>query len=165
MAISTVPKTKHDGTLTIYDNASAHSVEIAYENGDFNMSVPGRANTIILDRGEFPATPSVRNGDDQPITCTFTAYVRDISDASYITVEEILLNAGYFASTWVSTLGANAEKKTVKCVWTIEGTDHGDASDHTVTLAYCLVSGSIQEGDPNVLTMNLIDLEVYPTCT
>jgi hypothetical protein len=34
-------------------------------------------------------------------------------------------------------------------LWTIEGTDAGDASDHTVSLSDCHLKIDAKEGDPN----------------
>lgn len=165
MAISTVVKTKRDGTLTIADNAGAHSLTVAFEAGDFKLNIPGRTVNLFLDRGAIGSPPAIRYGDDQPMTGSFTAQLRDLSDASYITLEEILTNSGYFASTWVSTMGSTGEVKTVKCTWTIEGTDHGDSADHTIALAYCYVTGSLGDGDPSSIEVSFTDFELYPTVT
>ena len=70
MAYSTIVKTKRDGTLVITDGTN--SVTVAYEAGDLSLDIPGPTVNLFLDRGQFGSTPSIRYGDDQPITGTFT---------------------------------------------------------------------------------------------
>lgn len=167
MAISTIVKTKHDGSITISDGTSVTplTLTVEYEAGDFNLSIPGPSVSNFLDRGKFGSTPSLRYGDDAPMTFSFTANLRDISDASYMTLESIIANSGTFASTWVSRGGANAEVKTVKVLWTIEGTAHGDSADHTITLDHCVLTGSLQEGDPNTISISGTCYQVWPSVT
>ena len=172
MAISTVVKTRRDGTLTISDAAGAHTLTVAYEAGDFSLSVPGPTVNNFLDRGEIGSAPSLRYGDDAPMTFSFTAQLRDISDATYITLESIILNSGQFASTWVST-NANTEGgatatatrlKTVTLLWTIEGTERGDTADHSISLPFSILNGSLSEGDPNSISISGTSYAVWPVC-
>lgn len=165
MAISTIVKTKRDGTITITDGG-ANTFTVAYEAGDLNISIPGAAANNFLDRGQITATPSVRYGDDQPVTGSFTAYLRDLSDAAYETLTEIICQTGHVGTTWVSTLGASAEVFTCKITWTIEGSDHGGGeTDHVCVLNHCYVTGSLAEGDPNTVSLDFTSFSVYPTLT
>lgn len=175
MAISTVVKTKRDGTLTISDAASAHSLTVAYEQGDFNLTIPGPTVNNFLDRGEIGAAPSLRYGDDAPMTFSFSAQLRDLADASYITLESIITNSGYFASTWVSTNSntdgdsgttyttTTSRLKTVTVLLTIEGTNRGDSTDHTISLPMCIITGSIAEGDPDTISISGTSYAPWPT--
>ena len=163
MAISTIVKTKRDGTLVLKDNAAANTLTVAYEAGDLSISIPGPAVISPLDRGSLGSPPSLRYSDDQPITGTFTAYLRDLSDAAYATLEEVILQSGEVGASWVSTMGANGEVFTLDLEWTVEGTDHGDASDHVLTLPYCVVTGSLSEGDPNQISISFTSYSVYPS--
>jgi len=164
VAISTIVKNKRDGSLVFADNAAAHSLTIDYENGDFNLTVPGYTVSNYLDRGSIK--PSIRHVDEQPCTFTFTAHMRDVTDASYITLEELILGpSGYAGSTWVSTMGANGEVFTTTCTWTIEGTDHGDASDHVIALNFCYLTGSLGDGDPNTISISGTAYDLFPTVT
>lgn len=166
MAISQIVKTLRDGTLTLKDNGGSNSCVIAYEEGTLQLDIPGPTINHYPDRGAIDGSaPSLRKGDDQPMSGSFTAYMRDVSDASYITLESILTNSGYYASTWVSTLGANAEVKTLTLQWDVEGTNHGDASDHQIQCLFCVVTGSIQEGHPNVVTVNFTSWDSFPSVT
>lgn len=179
MGISSVVKTKRDGELTFGALsggafnlatgallAGAKSLTVAYEAGDFNLSIPGPAVSSFLDRGQFTSPPSVRYGDDQPMTWSFTAHLRDLSDAAYATLEEILLQSGYVGANWESTLGAAAGCAEVFAIglrWKILGTTHCDASDHMIILQYNTITGSLAEGDPNTISLSGTDYEVYPS--
>ena len=165
MPISTIVKTKRDGTLTFADSGGANSLTVAFEAGDFTVDIPQESVDHYLDRGVIGATPSLRNADDNPMTGSFTAYLRDLSDAAYATLEEILLQSGFVGSTWVSTMGANGEVFTLTMTWTIEGTDHGDASDHVLSLPFCVVRGSLSEGQPNMINLTFTSYAVRPTPT
>lgn len=165
MAISSIVKNKRDGTLTIKDNGGANTLVVAFEAGDFQLQIPGPTVSSYMDRGVLGATPSLRYVDDQPMTGSFTAYLRDISDAAYATLEEILCQTGFVASTWVSTMGASGEVKTYTAQWDIEGTNHGDASDHQIICQFCVFSGSLQEGDPGQISMSFTAYDLYPSVT
>ena len=163
MAISTVVKTKRDGKLTLKDNGGANTLEVAYEAGDFNLTIPGPAVVNNLDRGKFGANPSLRYSDDQAMTATFSAMLRDLSDAAYATLEEVIMQSGLVGSGWVSTGGANAEVFTLDVTFDIEGTGHGDANDHSLTLPNCVVTGSIAEGDPDTISISITSYSNFPT--
>ena len=165
MAISTIVKTKRDGSLVFSDKDAGSSFTVAYEAGDLSITIPGRGANNYLDRGSITATPSIRYSDDAPVTGSFTAYLRDMSDGSYATLMEIMCQTGQVGSSWNSTLGNNAEVFTVKLTWTVEGTDHGDSSDHVCAMDHCYVTGSVSEGDPDTLSLNFTSYEVYPTLT
>jgi hypothetical protein len=160
--ISTILKTKRDGTLTISDG-SGKSLVVKYENGSFALNVPKAALISTLDRGELGDPPSLRKGDDQPMSGTFTAYLRDVSDDTYITLEEICLDTGYYDTTWVSTLGVGAEVKTLTLQWDIAGIIHGDPTDHRVILPFLHLTGSLTEGDPSTLAMAYTSYAVKPS--
>jgi len=163
MAISTIVKTKRDGTLTFEDNGAANTLTVAFEAGDFTLNIPEEAVSLFLDRGVITSPPAIRYGDDQPMTGSFTAYLRDLSDAAYATLEELLLQSGDVGSNWVSTMGANGEVFSLTLRWTIDGVSHGDASNHVITVPYCHVSGSLSEGDPDTVSISFTSYAVRPT--
>jgi len=163
MAESTIVKTKRDGTIKFKDDADVNIYTVAYEAGDLSVSIPGPTVISPLDRGQFGDPPSLRYSDDAAITGTFTAYLRDLTDDGYATLEEIILQSGDVANNWVSTMGSDAEVFTVTLEWTIEGTDHGDASDHVMTLPYCVVTGSLSEGDPNQVSISFTSYSNFPS--
>ena len=164
MAESTIVKTKRDGTISFADLGASNTYTVAYEAGDLTIDIPGPTVTNSLDRGIMGATPSLRYGDDQPMTGSFTAQLRDISDATDQTLFELIAKSGAIGG-WTSTLGANAEVAAVTLTFQIEGTDHGDAADHTVVCNHCVVTGGISEGDPSTISISFTSYDLYPTCT
>ena len=165
MPESTIVKTKRDGTLTIADNAGANTFTVAFESGDLSLTIPGPGVGLFLDRGVITSPPAIRYTDDAPITGTFSAYLRDFSDAAYATLMEIISQSGEVASTWVSTMGANGEVQTYTLSWLVEGTDHGDVSDHLCVLDHCAFTGSVSEGDPDSISLSFTSYALYPTLT
>lgn len=169
MAESSIVKTKRDGTLVIADNAGANSLTIAFEAGDLSLTIPGPTVSNYLDRGRFSSPPSLRYIDDQPITGTFTAYLRSFGDDAdpdaVAVLAEIIAQQGFVASDWVSTLGVNGEVQCYTLTWTVEGTDHGDDHDHVLELQYVVFTGSISEGDPDQISISFTSHSLYPTLT
>ena len=165
MAESTIVKTKRDGTISFADLGASNSYTVAYEAGDLSIDIPGPTITSSLDRGIMAATPSLRYGDDQPMTGSFTAQLRDISDATDQTLFELIAKSGAIGG-WTSTLGANAEVAAVTLTFTIEGSDHGDSGgDHIIVCNHCVVTGGISEGDPSTISISFTSYDLYPTCT
>ena len=163
MAESTIVKTKRDGTIKFSDNGAANEYTVSYEAGDLSVAIPGPSVISPLDRGSLGSPPSLRYSDDAPITGNFTAMLRDLGDATYTTLSEIITQTGDVGDNWVSTMGADGEVFTLDLEWTIEGTDHGDASDHVLTLSHCVVSGSLSEGDPDQISISFTSYSVYPS--
>lgn len=156
MAESTVLRTKRDGEIVIMDSAGAHSYTISYEPGDFSYDVPGNGIVSALDRGSIGSTPSIRYGDEQPMTFSFTATLRDLGDASkaYATLLDIchIYDGGYVDNTWVSTLGINSDVVTWTVAFTVDGSAFGE-SDKTITFPYCVLTASVSEGDPDTVSV------------
>lgn len=164
MAESLIVKTKRDGTITFKDGTTPTPLEytIAFEAGDINIAIPGRTVNLFLDRGVMTDPPSIRYGDDQPMTGTFTAQFRDANDAAVATLTDFLTQTGFYDSDWISRGGANAEVKTVQVVWEIEGVDHGDPGEHTISCDHCYITGSVADGDPVSLSISFTSYDLYP---
>jgi hypothetical protein len=161
MPESLILKTKRDGVLKLSDNAAANSYTVSYEAGDLSIAVPGPTVISPLDRGSLGSPPSLRYSDDAPITGSFTAYLRDLTDNGFATLSEIILQTGDVGNNWVSTMGADAEVFTLDLEWTIAGP--GAEADHVLTLPYCVVTGSISEGDPDQISISFTSYSVYPS--
>jgi len=161
MAISSVVKTKRDGVLVLKDNAAANTLTVAFEAGDLNLSIPGPSVISPLDRGSFSSPLTLRYSDDAPITGSFTAYLRDLTDNGYSTLSEVILQTGDVGNNWVSTMGADAEVFTLDLEWTITGP--GAEADHVLTLPFCVVTGSLSEGDPDQISISFTSYSVYPS--
>jgi hypothetical protein len=149
MAQSTVIKNFRDGTLLFADNTGTPiTLPIVYEAGDFsidNLNEGLVETTAYLDRGEFA---TLRKTNRVFPSFSFTAHMTDISDATDKLLYDLARKTGAFASA-VSTLGANADAMTYKLTFTVEGTNFGDAADHTMVLNDCRITLSLSEGDPN----------------
>jgi|APGre2960657373_1045057.scaffolds.fasta_scaffold54600_3 hypothetical protein len=155
MPISSVVKNFANGTLTLSDDTGTPiTVTVQYEAGDFALSgvMQGQKEVAMyLDRGAFG---SLRKTNFTPATFSFTAHMTDISDGTNKTLPDAVNKTGAFAAG-VSTLGAGADVPwTLDLLWTIEGTDSGDASDHTVTMTDCHLKIDMSEGDPNSFSIS-----------
>jgi len=175
MTESTIVKTKIDGTLTLASQSTAggggfvsagtvasgaSSYVVAYEAGDFSMSVPGVQGAVnnFLDRGKITSPASIRLGDQAPITFSFSAYFRQITDSGADTLMDILNQDGNISGNWTSTSSTSIGADDAE-VWTVDLklhiTNPGDATDtHFVVLSQCALNYSIAEGDPNTITIN-----------
>lgn len=167
MALSSVVKNFRDGVLLFQDGTGTPlDITVQYENGDFSLSgmtgvdgTPAYEHTVYLDRGEYFAG-GVRKTNRTFPTFSFTAHFTELSDATNETLTDFICKTGSFAAA-VSTLGANADVHAIKLTWTIEGTEHGDATDHVCVLNDCVINDlSISEGDPNTISISGI---VYGT--
>lgn len=152
MPISSKPKNHRDGTITLSDGSgSPITLTVQYEAGDFSIDNVMQSQTEVetyLDRGSFH---NVRKTNFAPATFTFTATMTDLSDATNQCLWDAVNKKGAFASgvsrgdtdVWLLLVGL-----------TIEGTDFGDAADHTLTLDKCHMTIAFAEGSPNTFTIN-----------
>jgi hypothetical protein len=152
--ISSVVKNFRDGTITIRDGTGTPlDIVVQYEGGDFSATGFNQGNyekNVYLDRGEFG---SLRKTNRTFPTFTFSAYMTDLSDGTNENLWDMINKSGAFASA-VSTLGASADVYTLEVILAVEGTNYGDASDHTLTLDDCVLSIDFAEGDPNKFTVS-----------
>mgnify|MGYP006966871290 CR=1 FL=1 len=151
MPESTTLKNFRDGTILIEDaTATPLNYTVAYEAGDFSYDIGKDEIAVYRDRG---AIASVRKTNDGTPSGSFSVHFRDLTDGTVETLTDILDAAGAFAAG-VSTLGATADVYCVKLTFTVEGTDHGDASDHVITFDDCYCTWSFSEGDPNAVSVS-----------
>lgn len=168
MAESTIIRTKRDGQILIADSGAAHSYTVAYEPGNFSFDIPDQTILNFLDRGAMPTTPSIRLGDDQPMTFTFSAYMRDIADIAgtptYATLLDLItiFASGYVDSTWTSTIGAASDATTWTVSFTVDGSAFGE-SDKTLTFAFSILRGKGSEGDGNMIEVAGTSYKRIPT--
>lgn len=161
MAESVIVKHLRDGTLTYA--VGANSYVFAFEQGNFQLQVPGPSVALYLDRGRITDPPSIRYNEDQPMNGSFSVYFRDVTDAAYVTAMEFLLKTGQYASLWGTSMGVGGEVKTGTLTWDIAGTTHNDPSNHTLVLPYSTLSGGAADGNPNLITFNFTSYAVYPS--
>jgi hypothetical protein len=154
--ISSVVKNFRDGTITVSDGTTPTplAVIVQYEAGDFSITGLTQGNletTTYLDRGDLG---SVRSTSRTFPTFSFTCHMTDLSDGTNKTIWDIVnKSAGSAFASAVSTLtGSDVYALTV--VLAVEGTNFGDATDHTLTLSNCRLSIDFSEGDPNSFSLN-----------
>lgn len=152
MAISSKPKNFRDGTITLSDGSgSPITLTVQYEAGDFSIDNVSQSQSEVeayLDRGAFH---NVRKTNFAPATFSFTATMTDLSDATEKCLWDAVNKSGAFSAgvsrgdtdVWLLLVG-----------FTVEGTDFGDAADHTLTLDKCHLTISFAEGSPNTFTLN-----------
>lgn len=128
--------------------------------------MPAEAVNSFLDRGVIGATPSIRYGDEQPMTFGYSAYLRDLGDTAnaYATLPDVLFRyaSRAVATLWTSTMGTNSDVFTVTTNLTLDGSPFGEA-DKTLALPFCVVRGSIQEGDPSTVSVSGTSHAARPT--
>jgi len=166
MPESTVCRVRRDGQIAILDAGGANTYTIAYEPGDFSYDSPQEAVNNLMDRGVIGAAPCVRLGDEQPMTLSFSAYLRDLGDttgAAYATLLDLchVYAAGYVATTWTSTLGVTSDATTWTVTLTLDGASFGEA-DKTLTFNFCSLRASVSEGDPNTISVAGTSYSVRP---
>lgn len=154
MAASEVIKHLYDGSLKLKDGTGTPvELVVPFSVGDLkadNLKQTQRNTAKYETRGVLR---SVRHTSRVYPSGSFTAYIADYSDATSQTVIDFLKKQGAYSAN-VSTLGATAEVYTLDVVLTVEGTDLGDAADHTMTMEDCECTFSLVEGEPNAITVN-----------
>ena len=153
MAYSTAPKVRRDGKITLKDGTGTPvTLEVAYEEGNFSFDQTKSDRIIIRDRGTIG---SVRKGDDQPITGSFTIYMRQFTSASAGSVLDFINKTGsYSANTSVSST-VSTDEYAINIVFEVDGDAVGDDDgDTTATFDTCICTASFAEGDPNQITVN-----------
>jgi hypothetical protein len=143
-----------DGTITIKDGTGTPlSCTIRFDNGDFSidgLKAKLRETNPYQHRGVLS---SVRHTTRTFPTGTFTCSMSEFTSAAANSVSDAVLKNGAFAAA-VSTLGANADVYTLDIQITEEGTNFGDAADHTFTLEDCEISMAYNQGDPNTFSLS-----------
>lgn len=156
MAVSNVVKTTVDGSIILIDNAGTpNTFTVDFEEGDFNFSDDKKERIIMRDRGTIVG---LRAGDASVGSFSFSCLMRDFTDASGLTICDVIDKTGAAAS-WVSTGTAGYEQYLIDLKVKIEGTSHGDTGDHNLILEKCYLTWGFGESKDG----NKIDVtgEVY----
>lgn len=141
---STVVKTSRDGTLTLKYGSDTYTV--AYEDGDIQIVPPRYATVWVYDRGDIAGE---RKGQQQPGSISGSMKFRSFTDTrtsggnalTFIDFVEKTANAAAFTSTG----GTGYEETMCDFTYTAEGTNHGDAADHTMTATKVKIVWEFQE--------------------
>lgn len=154
MAYSTAPKVRRDGKITLKDGTTptAVSLVVAYEEGNFSFDQTKSDRIVIRDRGTIG---SVRKGDDQPITGSFTIYMRQFTSASAGSVLDFINKTGSYSSNVSSDSTVSTDEYAINIEFEVDGDAVGDDDgDTTATFDTCICTASFAEGDPNQITVN-----------
>lgn len=145
---STVVKHFTDGTIEFADGTGTPvTLTLPLGIGDFSASGFQESQQDVNVYQSRGVLRSLRKGAKNFVSGSFSAMLADISDASAgDAIDFVLQQAAYSANT--STLSAS-DVYCVKVTLTIEGTDLGDAADHTIVLDNCVVTFDVSEGEPD----------------
>ena len=160
MATSDTIKTSIDGSIKIIDGTGTpNTFTVDFEDGDFSFSDDKTERIVMRDRG---AIVGLRKGDDAVASFSFSTYMRDFTDASGLTICDVIDQTGA-ASSWATTGGSGFEQYLLNVELECEGTGHSDTGDHQLTLTKVFMSWSFSESKDG----NKIDVtgEVYGTRT
>lgn len=156
MPASEIIKHFTDGSVTVKDGtATAVTLTVPFTAGDVAISgiaadALGRATNAYETRGVLVG---LRRGAREYPTFSMSVMVADLSDSSNTTILDFIRKKGAYAAN-KSTTEAKGDVYTIDIVLTIEGTDLGDATDHTFTLEDVDCRADFSEGEPNTLTIN-----------
>lgn len=154
MAYSTAPKVRRDGKITLKDGTSptAVTLEVAYEEGNFAFDQTKSDRIVIRDRGTIG---SVRKGDDQPISGSFTIYMRQFTSASAGSVLDFINKTGSYSSNASVSSTVATDEYAINIEFEVDGDAVGDDDgDTTATFDTCICTASFSEGDPNTINVS-----------
>lgn len=154
MAYSTAPKVRRDGKITLKDGTSPTPISLVvdYEEGNFSFEQTKADRTIIRDRGTIK---SVRKGDDQPLTGSFTIYMRQFTSATAGSVLDFINKTGSYSANVSSSSTVSTDEYAVNIEFEVDGDAVGDDDgDTTATFDTCICTASFAEGDPNTITVS-----------
>lgn len=130
MAVSTVQKSNVSGSIQLAIGVS--TLDLLYDRGDVAIGpLQARLNSVnaVARRGRFLG---LVHGDRIYPTINFSAWITQFSEATGTgDLIDFVLNKDAY-SALVSLGGANTPY-TFDLSYTVEGTDFGDAADHTFT--------------------------------
>tara|TARA_R100000426_G_scaffold48458_1_gene35888 strand:- start:852 stop:1346 length:495 start_codon:yes stop_codon:yes gene_type:complete len=152
MAYSTIPKVRKDGIITLQDSGGTNTLEISYEEGNFTFDVAKDDQTVIRDRN---AIVTIRKGDEQPITGSFSAYMRQFTDPSETgSILDFINKTGAYSGNVSTGSGVPfVEHYCIDIVYKVEATSL-ESLDHSATLSKAVCTVSFAEGDPSSFSIS-----------
>lgn len=156
MALSTVVKNFRDGSLVIKDATAVTplDVTVTYENGDFSLQGLSEGQKEVTAYQSRGALSSLRYTNQTFPTLSFTAQMTEFSDATNENMLDMVLKQNAFSAAVSTYSTATDAVFTLNLAFTVEGSDHGDSADHSVTLDDVRCTIDFAEGDPNTFTIN-----------
>ena len=154
MAASTIVKTNADGTISIKDGTGTPVVfTSAFSQGDLTVDGITQAQRVVTPYEARGVFKGARLGARAYPSGSFTAMLTDVSDGTDTTLIDFVLRQNAYSGN-ISTGATSGDAYLVTITLTIEGTDHGDAADHTIVLDDCVASVDFSEGDPSSLSIS-----------
>ncbi len=153
MAYSTIPKVRRDGIITLKDGSGGPvTLEVSYEEGNFTFDQTKEDQTVIRDRGTIV---TVRKGDEQPITGSFNAYMRQFTDLSETgSILDFINKTGNYSGNVSTGSGVPfTEHYAIDIEYKVEATSL-ESLDHSATLSKCVCTVSFAEGDPSSFSIS-----------
>lgn len=153
-----IPKNFRDGSVVISDGTAVTPLNVTatFETGDFSIEeagpgVGGYETSRYLSRGELIGLRKTNKvAASGSMSFTFSEFTLNSTG----NVIDMIRGTGTDFGSRVSTSTALGDVMTFDIVLTIEGTDLGDAADHTATLTDVEVTSiGIAEGDPNTVSL------------
>ena len=125
MAYSTAPKVRRDGVIKLRDGTTPTPVSLTvdYEEGNFSFDQTKSDRIVIRDRGTIK---SVRKGDDQPITGSFTIFMRQFTSASAGSVLDFINKTGSYSSNVSSSSSVSTDEYAINIIFEVDGDAVGD---------------------------------------
>ena len=154
MAYSPAPNVRRDGVIHLRDGTTPTPVSLTvdYEEGNFSFDQTKSDRIVIRDRGTIK---SVRKGDDQPITGSFTIFMRQFTSASAGSVLDFINKTGSYSANVSSDSAVSTDEYAINIVFEVDGDAVGDDDGDTIaTFDTCICTASFAEGDPNQITVN-----------
>lgn len=141
MALSTVIKNFRDLTSVTFKDGTGTPLECTPPYCQADLSLSGLGSTsangkyydyvAIKPRGDVA---SLRKTNQREPQVTITFYVADMYNTATNSLNNFIHRTGATYSAAVSTTAATGDVFTCDIVCTVEGTNHGDSADQTITL-------------------------------
>jgi hypothetical protein len=153
MAVSEIVKHDIDGSLTFQDGTGTPlTLVVLFSHGDLKIGPLMQGQVDIRKFTARGRRTCVRAGARVDPQISFTAQLTDVADGTDRTIIDWVLKTG--ASSGNLSTSPTGWAFTTNLLWTIEGTDLGDAADHTVLAKRCRVQLEIAEGEPTILSIS-----------
>jgi hypothetical protein len=155
MAASTVIKHFTDGSITLTDGTAVTPITlvIPFTQGDLSITGLQQNQNDVVAYQTRGVLHSVRHAAANFPTGSLSFMVADYSDGTDQTAIDFLLKQASYSAN-VTTLTNSTEVYALDILLTVEGTDHGDSADATISLSQCACTLDITEGEPNTVSVN-----------
>lgn len=167
MAASTRSKTYRIASLAILD-VDDTEYSIPLDMGALTFSGGGVETLHSLTRGKFASTvggtPDVYDGDDLPITGSFSARFGEITSSAHALLTDLHFDhsASYVGTTLVGRMGAAHPSRLWGLKYSLDSSVYGETGQYFL-FRWCKITAfSFTEGKPSSLSLSFEDKERAP---